>query len=169
MHVVDGDLLKAACNQRPVLHIQHFIEQHHQQIIQKFFLLHASSPPHRFSPAFQYIIFRMLVQRPIRIRIPEDPVLFFAHTASQTCRNHIRNHRNSHNSPYAPARYMPPLPPILRFPQIPAYFPPCLLISSQPNSPQQTHSANIIKQPVSSMITPPVKQRIPESHNSLLL
>ncbi len=91
MHVVDGDLLKAACNQRPVLHIQHFIEQHHQQIIQKFFLLHASSPPHRFSPAFQYTIFRILVQRPIRIRIPEDPVLFFAHTASQTCRNHIRN------------------------------------------------------------------------------
>ncbi len=41
MHVVDGDLLKAARNQRPVLHIQHFIEQHHQQIIQKLFPLHA--------------------------------------------------------------------------------------------------------------------------------
>lgn len=33
MHVIDGDLFKAARNQRPVLHIQHFIEQHYQQII----------------------------------------------------------------------------------------------------------------------------------------
>lgn len=33
MHVIDGDLFKVARNQRTVLHIQHFIEQHYQQII----------------------------------------------------------------------------------------------------------------------------------------
>ncbi len=56
MHVVDGDLLKAARNQRPVLHIQHFIEQHHQQIIQKFFLLHASSSTQIFTCVSVYHI-----------------------------------------------------------------------------------------------------------------
>lgn len=70
MHVVNGDLLKTARDQRPVLHIQHLIEQHDQQVVKKFFLLHALSPPRRNPSAFQYIIFRMAVQRPIRIRIP---------------------------------------------------------------------------------------------------
>lgn len=47
MHIIDGDLLEAAGDQRPVLHIQHFVKQHHQQIVKKSLLVQTASPPHR--------------------------------------------------------------------------------------------------------------------------
>lgn len=45
MHVVDGDLFEAAGDQRPVFHIQYFVKEHYQQIIQKLFSFQTTSPP----------------------------------------------------------------------------------------------------------------------------
>lgn len=46
MHIVDGYLFKTARDQSPVFHIQHLVEQHHKQIIQKLFILQAASLPY---------------------------------------------------------------------------------------------------------------------------
>ncbi len=45
VHVIDGDLFEAAGDQRPVLHVQHLVKEHHQQIVQKLFLFQTASPP----------------------------------------------------------------------------------------------------------------------------
>lgn len=40
MHIIDGNLFKASCDQCLVLHIQNLVKKHDQQIIKEFFLLH---------------------------------------------------------------------------------------------------------------------------------
>lgn len=40
VHIVNGNLLKASCNQCFLFYIQNLVEQHYQQIVKDFLLIH---------------------------------------------------------------------------------------------------------------------------------
>lgn len=40
VHIINGNLLKASCNQCFLFYIQNLVEQHYQQIVKDFLLIH---------------------------------------------------------------------------------------------------------------------------------